>query len=87
MFLRVLALASVVSVFGVGCGGGEVPEGAEGVSQPEQSSSSELVSTCESLQGKTCSPEREIGCTWTSGAPGECYCQNIPFNKWVCWVS
>ncbi|NTX12218.1 hypothetical protein HUA76_15580 [Myxococcus sp. CA056] len=81
MNLRVLALAALVSI--VGCGGAEVPEGTETGALPEQEVSAQAA-TCESLQGKVCSPDREIGCTFANGTPGYCLCQAIPHNRWVC---
>ncbi|QSQ19828.1 hypothetical protein JY651_31665 [Pyxidicoccus parkwayensis] len=84
MSLRVLALAAFVSIVGVGCGGGEATEES---GAPTEQQTSSLAATCESLQGKVCTPDREIGCTYTNGTPGECFCQAIPFNKWVCMPS
>ncbi len=83
MFLRVLAIASVVSVFGMGCGGGEVTEGTEGGEQPGQDSA-ELISSCDTLQTRRCTPGAETGCQWPNGTFGECFCQEIPHNTWVC---
>jgi hypothetical protein len=81
MVRRVLAFAAFVSI--MGCGGAEVAEGTETGALPEQEVSAQAA-TCESLQGRVCSPDREIGCTWANGAPGYCFCQAIPHNKWVC---
>ncbi|NVJ27501.1 MULTISPECIES: hypothetical protein [Myxococcus] len=81
MVLRVLALAAFVSI--VGCGGAEVAEGTETGALPEQDVSAQAA-TCESLQGRGCNPDREIGCTFANGTPGYCFCQAIPHNKWVC---
>lgn len=81
MALRVLALAAFVSI--IGCGGAEVPEGTEPGALPQQEVSTQAA-TCESLQGKVCSPDREIGCTFANGTAGYCFCQAIPHNRWVC---
>lgn len=51
--------------------------------QPGQSSA-ELVSSCETLQTRRCSPGAITGCQWANGTFGECFCQEIPANKWVC---
>ncbi|MCP3162279.1 hypothetical protein [Myxococcus qinghaiensis] len=81
MVLRVMALAALVSI--IGCGGAEVAEGTETGALPEQEVSAQAA-TCESLQGRFCSPETEIGCTFANGTPGYCICQAIPHNNWVC---
>lgn len=81
MTLRLLALAALVSV--IGCGGAEVAEGTETGALPEQEVSAQAA-TCESLKGRFCSPETEIGCTFANGTPGYCICQAIPHNNWVC---
>ncbi|WNG48397.1 hypothetical protein F0U60_32940 [Archangium minus] len=86
MFLRGLAMAAVVSVFGMGCGGVEVTEGAESGEQLGQDTS-ELSDSCEVLQTRNCVYDTSRGCQWNSGALGECYCQDVPFNKWFCWVN
>ncbi|MCY1042888.1 hypothetical protein OV208_16330 [Corallococcus sp. bb12-1] len=83
MFLRGLAMFAVVSVFGMGCGGAEVTDGAEIGVQPGQDSAG-LLSSCETLQTRRCSPGAETGCQWANGTFGECFCQEIPANKWVC---
>ncbi|RKG83221.1 hypothetical protein [Corallococcus terminator] len=84
MVLRALAFASVVSIFGLGCGGEPMPEGSEEISQPQQQSS-ELASSCEAIIGKFCRPDTFTGCTWSNGAEAECDCQYPPFNKWTCY--
>lgn len=84
MVLRGLAMFAVVSIFGMGCGGAEVTDGAESAVQPGQDSA-ELISSCETLQTRRCSPGAETGCQWANGTYGECFCQEIPFNKWVCF--
>ncbi|MCP3138921.1 hypothetical protein [Pyxidicoccus xibeiensis] len=84
MVLRVLALAAFVSVVGVGCGGGELPEGAESGAPVQEETSASAARTCEYYQGKACNPDREIGCTFANGTPGYCFCQAIPHNNWVC---
>jgi hypothetical protein len=86
MVLRVLALVSVVSIFGVGCGGGEVPEGSADVSEQPGQVSAELIKSCGEVIGKVCTPESVIGCVMPDGAIAECLCQQKPANKWVCWV-
>ncbi|RKH33577.1 hypothetical protein D7Y13_11660 [Corallococcus praedator] len=83
MFLRGLAMFAVVSVFGMGCGGAEVTEGAESGESLGQDSA-ELINSCETLQTRRCSPGAETGCQFANGTFGECFCQEIPFNKWVC---
>ncbi|NMO20370.1 hypothetical protein HPC49_36820 [Pyxidicoccus fallax] len=83
MSLRGLAMFAVVSVFGMGCGGAEVTEGTETGEQLGQGSA-ELIQSCEYLSGRHCRPETEIGCQWANGTIGYCFCQNIPFNDWVC---
>ncbi|RKH40862.1 hypothetical protein [Corallococcus sicarius] len=86
MSLRGLAMFAVVSIFGMGCGGTEVTDGVEsGV--PSGQDSAELISSCETLQTRRCSPGAETGCQWANGTFGECFCQEIPFNKWVCLSS
>ncbi|MFP2903983.1 hypothetical protein ACLESD_02685 [Pyxidicoccus sp. 3LFB2] len=75
---------SVVSIFGVGCGGGEVPEGAADVSEQPGQVSAELVKPCSDVIGKVCRPESVIGCVMPDGAFAECFCQQVPSNKWVC---
>ncbi|AKF85455.1 hypothetical protein SAMN05443572_111219 [Myxococcus fulvus] len=81
MVRRVLAFAAFVSI--IGCGGAEVAEGTETGALPEQEVSAQAVS-CEARQGKVCSPETEISCTWANGTWGYCMCQAIPHNRWVC---
>ncbi|MBN9682721.1 MULTISPECIES: hypothetical protein [unclassified Corallococcus] len=83
MLLRGFAMFAVVSIFGMGCGGAEVTDGAESGAQPGQVSA-EALSSCETLQTRRCSPGAETGCQWADGAFGECFCQEIPANKWVC---
>ncbi|CAM3327731.1 hypothetical protein G4177_24760 [Corallococcus sp. ZKHCc1 1396] len=83
MSLRGIAMFAVVSVFGMGCGGAEVTDGAESGVQPGQVSA-ELANSCETLQTRRCSPGAETGCQWANGTYGECFCQEIPANKWVC---
>lgn len=83
MFLRGLAMVAVVSVLGMGCGGAEVTE--EG-SELDQDSAA-LTDSCETLQTLNCVYDSSRGCQWASGAQGECYCQDVPFNKWFCWVN
>lgn len=80
MLLRGLAMFAVVSAFGMGCGGAEVPEEAEQLGQD----SAALLQSCETLQTRRCTPDAEVGCQWADGAYGDCFCQNIPFNTWVC---
>ena len=80
MFLRGLAMVAVVSVFGLGCGGAEVTEGTEQLGQD----SAGLLQSCETLQTRRCTPGAETGCQWANGTFGECFCQEIPANKWVC---
>ncbi|QRO00842.1 hypothetical protein JRI60_18305 [Archangium violaceum] len=80
MFLRGLAMVAVVSVFGMGCGGTEVTEEGSELGQD----SAALIQSCEYLQGRVCRPDAELGCQWANGTFGECFCQNIPSNKWVC---
>ncbi|NNB84992.1 hypothetical protein [Corallococcus exiguus] len=83
MLLRGLAMFAVVSIFGMGCGGAEVTDGAESDMQAGQVSV-ELANSCETLQTRRCNPGAETGCQWANGTFGECFCQEIPFNKWVC---
>ncbi|MBZ4330323.1 hypothetical protein NR800_21660 [Corallococcus interemptor] len=83
MLLRGFAMFAVVSIFGMGCGGAEVTDDAESGVQPGQDSAA-LATSCETLQTRTCSPGAETGCQWANGTFGECFCQEIPFNKWVC---
>ncbi|NNB94101.1 hypothetical protein HJC10_09950 [Corallococcus exiguus] len=83
MLLRGLAMFAVVSIFGMGCGGAEGMDGVESDVQAGQVSS-ELANSCETLQTRRCSPGAETGCQWANGTFGECFCQEIPFNKWVC---
>ncbi|RKH89896.1 hypothetical protein D7Y21_08720 [Corallococcus sp. AB045] len=83
MLLRGFAMFAVVSIFGMGCGGAEVTDGAENGVQPGQASA-ELVNSCETLQTRRCSPGGITGCQWANGTFGECFCQEIPANKWVC---
>ena len=85
MFLRGFAIAAVISVFGMGCGGTEQMEGVESGEQLGQDSS-ELNETCEVLQTRTCIWDSSRSCYWSNGALGECYCQGSP-NPWFCWVS
>ncbi|WP_426749146.1 hypothetical protein [Myxococcus sp. Y35] len=71
------------------CGGMEpgAEENAAGLENAAaiQSESSELTGTCESLSGTFCSPRPlERPCYWSDGAEGYCYCQDPPFNKWLC---
>ncbi|MFP2904378.1 hypothetical protein ACLESD_04850 [Pyxidicoccus sp. 3LFB2] len=84
MLLRALAIASVVSVFGMGCGGTEV---MEDTGQLGQDSAALVDETCDVLQTRNCIYDSARGCTWANGAQGECYCQDVPFNKWFCWVN
>ncbi|MCE9668699.1 hypothetical protein LY474_12820 [Myxococcus stipitatus] len=80
----VLALALTLGL--TACGGVEptnetLAEGTESTGE----SRAELAGSCEALIGTFCRPGTlEIGCTWNDGAEGGCYCQNTPFNKWVC---
>ncbi|GMT98648.1 hypothetical protein KH5H1_27670 [Corallococcus caeni] len=83
MLLRGFAMFAVVSIFGMGCGGAEVTDGAESGVQPGQDSA-ELLSSCETLQTRRCTPGAETGCQWANGTFGECFCQEIPANTWVC---
>ncbi|MCY1042889.1 hypothetical protein OV208_16335 [Corallococcus sp. bb12-1] len=46
-----------------------------------------LVDSCETLQARNCVYDTSTGCQWANGAQGECYCQDVPFNKWFCWVN
>ena len=86
MLLRGLAMAAVVSVFGMGCGGTEVTEGTESGESLGQDSAA-LADSCETLQTRPCVYDTSNFCQWSNGAPGECYCQDVPFNKWFCWVN
>ncbi|XXF79660.1 hypothetical protein P2318_07850 [Myxococcaceae bacterium GXIMD 01537] len=81
MFRRVMAAVCIASALGLGCGGAEVSSGEE---QESAQDTAALATTCEALQGKTCSPDTDRGCLYSNGTPGECFCQAIPFNKWVC---
>ncbi|NPD24437.1 hypothetical protein D7Y27_19975 [Corallococcus sp. AB004] len=83
MLLRGFAMFAVVSIFGMGCGGAEVTDGAESDMQAGQVSA-ELATSCETLQTRRCNPGSETSCQWANGTFGECFCQEIPFNKWVC---
>ncbi len=87
MFLRGLAMVAVVSVFGVGCGGAEVTEGPESSEPLGQDSAALVDETCDVLQTRNCIYDSSRGCQWANGAQGECYCQDVPFNKWFCWVN
>ncbi|MFP2904379.1 hypothetical protein ACLESD_04855 [Pyxidicoccus sp. 3LFB2] len=80
MLLRGLAMFAVVSVFGMGCGGAEVTEGTEQLGED----SAELAYSCEVLQTRRCTPDAVMGCNFADGTPGDCFCQAIPHNKWVC---
>ncbi|RKH45962.1 hypothetical protein [Corallococcus sicarius] len=90
MFLRGLAMFAVVSIFGMGCGGtevaAEVTEGTESGESLGQDSAA-LIDSCETLQTRNCVYDTSRGCQWANGAQGECYCQDVPFNKWFCWVN
>jgi len=83
----VLALALTLGL--TACGGIEptdeaLAEGAESAERAGESRT-ELAGSCEALIGTFCRPGAlEIGCTWSDGAEGGCYCQYPPFNKWVC---
>jgi hypothetical protein len=86
MFLRGIAIAAVVAVFGMGCGGAEVMEGA-GSAEPLGEDSAALLDSCEVLQTRRCIHDSSAGCQWASGAQGECYCLDVPSSKWFCWVN
>ncbi|MGE6758256.1 hypothetical protein D7X55_35675 [Corallococcus sp. AB049A] len=77
--LRGFAMFAFVSIFGMGCGGAEVMDEAQ-----MGQSSAELINSCETLQTRRCTPGAETGCQWANGTFGECFCQEIPANKWVC---
>ncbi|AFE07081.1 hypothetical protein COCOR_06709 [Corallococcus coralloides DSM 2259] len=83
MLLRGFVMAAVVSIFGMGCGGAEVTEGVEGDVQTGQDSAA-LATSCETLQTRRCNPGAITGCQFANGAFAECFCQEIPHNKWVC---
>ncbi|QSQ27661.1 hypothetical protein JY651_23335 [Pyxidicoccus parkwayensis] len=86
MLLRGFAMVAVVCVFGMGCGGAEVMEVPESSEQLGQDSAA-LANSCETLQTRPCVYDTSNSCYWSNGALGECYCQDVPFNKWFCWVS
>lgn len=82
MLRRIFVSAFLAAAMGLGCGGGELPADS-GNGTPEQDKAGLLMS-CDTMQNRVCNPLSEGACVYGDGTLGECYCQDIPFNRWVC---